>query len=92
MSDNCDKCGQWFVKDKEHICTIAAPLGVSVPYEKYGFTLDKLIFSIVSCDSGAGCGFRDFQFEMCSAIDRLKVKKALAEYTDVQFHYHMPNE
>ena len=76
-NDNCSKCGQWYMEDKEHECTTDAPLVISAPLGSIGFDLDKLVFGIVGCDSGAGLGYRDYQMEMCSAKDRREVVAAL---------------
>lgn len=85
---NCNDCGQWYMKDIEHDCNPNAPITVSAPLGKYGTSLDKIVFAIVDCDSGAGFGYRDYQMEMFNAEERLKVVEALKEYKDLRWGYY----
>ena len=86
--DDCQKCGQWNVGGKEHECTTDVPLCASVPFEEYGFDLDELVFDIVRCDSGSGFGYRDYQFEMCSAPERRRVYEVLKDVNGIEFRFH----
>lgn len=84
---NCEDCGQWYAQNTDHECTTEVPLTISAPLAKYGLSLDKIVFDLVSCDSGAGMGWRDYQMEMCSAQERRAVFRALKEHKGLRFQY-----